>query len=158
MSVIALEIERVWGLALPSLSSPSCNLLVRDEDDSRLKRLVGASEVGDGVCLGSVWAGFGPFLTPVLTKLDLRASRRLEIRVVLARRGIPSGSWLWLRWYAGLGVADSPCVPFCCAFEFPSRLAGELSFNCLSDSVRQSSVKLRHTLSALRRAFLSGGP
>lgn len=93
-SVLALETEGLGGLSVPPFSSPIVSLRLRRELGMRLRRLAGIDMPGDwvGLCFTSV----------VFPGLELamdtrRASRRLEIRVVLWRRSTPSGSRLAFR-------------------------------------------------------------
>lgn len=88
ISVLALETERLSGLSVSPLSSPMVSLRLRRELDMRLRRLVGLDMPGDwvGLCLSVVFPGLA------LTRDARRASRRLEMRVVLWRRSTPSGS------------------------------------------------------------------
>jgi hypothetical protein len=80
ISVLALETERLCGLSVSPLSSPMVSLRLRRELDMRLRRLAGLDMPGDwlGLCFTSVVL---PGL--VLTRDARRASRRLEMRVVL---------------------------------------------------------------------------
>lgn len=156
-----LDIERPMGGAVAGPSSSVWTLLMRREVDSRLSRPRGADEPGERACLPSSVESLVRF--PVLlfsaeglalgfARLARRASRRL-VRRVLCRRAKPSGSWVVvLCWCDSTGVPSSAapfgwgtfaCSAVCCLR------------SCSSDSARQSSVRLRQTLSAFRRDCLS---
>lgn len=89
ISVMALESERLCGLAVSPFSSSAGDRRVRREFEIRWRRLGGNCTGDDWGCLASVDGD----AEMALTREALRASRRLEMRLLeLWRRSTPSGS------------------------------------------------------------------